>query len=190
MTDNCGPGEGAAVAYFYFDFNDPEKQKTSNFLSSIIAQLLSQTTELPEKAKTLWLKSHEGRQRPTVNDLKMALSDAIRCFGNVFIVADALDECPESNDEREDLLKVVNDLHSWCLEHLHFLSTSRRKADIEQSLESIVTLPSISIRGAQINGDIKLHVRSELKVISRSKNWPSDLIAEVEDVLVHKANGM
>src|SRR5438270_5950845 len=38
-----------AVSYFYFDFNDTEKQNATNCASSLIAQLCSQVPDLPEK---------------------------------------------------------------------------------------------------------------------------------------------
>ena len=111
-------------------------------------------------------------------------------FSDVFIVVDALDECPEKNEEREELLSSVEELHSWSKRELHLLVTSRRLSDIEAVLDPILTTPAISIQNEQINVDIQLHIKSELAAISKKRKWSDDLKAEVEDALVKGANGM
>lgn len=190
VQEHYVPCPDNALAYYYFDFNDPSKQKVSHLLSSIIAQLLSQNKGLPQRCRQLFEKANEGRQIPLLKDLKDTLGCLLKEFNDVFIVVDALDECPEKNEEREELLSTVEELHSWSRRELHLLVTSRRLPDIEAVLDPILTTPAISIQNEQIDVDIQLHIKCELAAISKKRKWSDDLKTEVEDALVKGANGM
>ena len=176
--------------YYYFDFNDLEKQKASSFLSSVVAQLCSQSTTLLDGAQDIYHKCHDGHQKPTLKDLQAALDRILKGFGKVFLVMDALDECCMEDNEREQLLKIINNIHVSSSQSLHLLATSRRELDIEAVLVPMLTIPAISIQSARVDADIKIHVRSELGTLGKRKNWPHDLLTEIEETLVREANGM
>ena len=176
--------------YYYFDFNDLEKQKASSFLSSVVAQLCSQSTRLLDGAQDIYHKCHDGHQKPTLKDLQAALDRILKGFGKVFLVMDALDECSMEDNEREQLLKIINNIHVSSSQSLHLLATSRRESDIEAVLVPMLTIPAISIQSARVDADIKIHVRSELGALGKRKNWPHDLLTEIEETLVREANGM
>ena len=99
-----------ALGYYYFDFNDSQKRKVDNFVSSITSQLCSQLAFLPESMRDLWLECHEGRQRPLLKKLMRVLFCLLADFKEVFLVVDALDECPEDNGERATLLDTVAEI--------------------------------------------------------------------------------
>src|SRR5271163_1778988 len=89
-----------AIAYFYFDFNDTEKQNATNCVSSLIAQLCSQIVDLPEKLKKLYKRCNNGNQKADMPNLKAVLKlfAAAEELSHLFIVADALDECPKNGE--------------------------------------------------------------------------------------------
>jgi len=180
----------STLAFYYFDFNDQGKQKPSNFLSSIAAQFCSQLPILPDRAKSLYTKCHEGRQKPVLKDLQATLGWIFKELDQVFIIIDAIDECPEKNEEREELLEIIKSMHDWSLDNLHMLATSRRELDIEAVLNPLLSAPPISIQSAHIDADIRLHVQGELDAISKRKKWPKDLTTEIEETFVSSANGM
>ena len=190
IQTNCLEDGKSALAYYYFDFNEPTKQKAANFLSSVIAQLCFQCSVLPDGVKRLYQRCNDGNQTPTWKDLLTALKGSLEGLENAFIVADAVDECPKDNNEREDLLKIVNSVHGWANSSLHLLTTSRRETDIESALAPLLCLPAISIGSAQVDADIKVYVKSELERLSKEKRWPRDLAIEIEDTLVRGATGM
>jgi hypothetical protein len=89
----CYSNSGLAVAYFYFDFNDPEKQNATNCLSSLIAQLCSQVTDLPKMLKDLYNRCNDGKLKADMP----ALIAVLKAFAlaedlnDIVIIADALD---------------------------------------------------------------------------------------------------
>lgn len=48
-----------AVAYFYFDFNDRDKQKLENLLRSLIKQLLMRGQIIPDSLQKLYNQSNQ-----------------------------------------------------------------------------------------------------------------------------------
>ena len=109
---------------------------------------------------------------------------------DVFVVADALDECPKDNVEREELFRIFETIHGWTNSSLHLLATSRRETDIESTLNPLLSLPAIPIGDDQVDADIRIYVRSELEALSKHKRWPRDLVIEVDETLVRGATGM
>jgi len=125
--------EKRGFAYFYFDFNDSEKQNVQSFVSSLIVQLCRQLPELPEELEDLHSKCHNGQQILTVQRLTTALKNMIGSFRSVLIVVDALDECPKSTEERDELLGIMMDISRSGYQ---LLVTSRMETDIADAFKS------------------------------------------------------
>ena len=158
-------------------------------LSTLIAQICRQLVNLPEKLKDLYQKCMNGLQRASVQELMMALSWIVNGFEDVFIVIDALDECPKSG-EREELLELIREIKSWLPSNLHLLATSRQEPDIKEALMPLLTSPEIPIQGPGVESDIKLHITHQLATDSKLKKWSGVLKVEIENTLVTGANGM
>ena len=174
-----------AVVYFYFDFNDAEKQKHGNLLRSLIVQLSMQSLNIPESLEVLFLRSQDGQQQPTIGALTSTLKHILENFQQTFIILDALDECKE----REELLGLVESIVDWKLEGLHILATSRVVREIEVSLEPLVTA-QICIQSAIINADIHIHIRERLQNDIKLRKWSTNIQTEIESVLMNGADGM
>lgn len=59
-----------AVAYFYFDFKDSTKQKSIDFFKSILRQIISKLSEIPESALELYQKCSSTGRQATLAELK------------------------------------------------------------------------------------------------------------------------
>jgi ankyrin repeat domain-containing protein 50 len=188
MKEHCKK-PGIALAYFYFDFNDPEKQKISNLVSCLLAQLCNKLDDLPDQLKVLYKGCSEGQHRASVHDLKVILPLVVKDIEDVFIVIDGLDECAKIG-ERGELLTLVEEIHAWSLSKLHLLVTSRPEPDIKSLLAPLVESQAISIQGSQVDSDINLHIRSQLSTDPKLKKWPNDVKVEIENALTARANGM
>lgn len=100
------------LAYYYFDFSDDSKQKVSHMLSSLLCQLCSAVHNIPEDLLKLYQRCKNGREKPCVSDLMVALSNLAAEFGSTYIILDALDECPRG-EERTELLNQLEVLTGW-----------------------------------------------------------------------------
>lgn len=188
MKEHCEKPD-VALAYFYFDFNDTEKQKVSNLVSTLLVQLCNKLNDLPEQLKALYKGCNEGQQRAALRELKTMLSLIVKDLDDVFIVIDALDECPKDG-ERAELLELIAEIESWSLPNFHLLVTSRQEPDIENALTPLLTSLAIPIQGSGVDSDIKLHIVSELATDSKLRKWSGDVKVEIENTLMAGANGM
>ena len=177
------------IAYFYFDFNTGQKQNVSNCLSSIVGQICHQTGVILEALQKLHKKCSDGSQAPALCDL----TEVMRSYAtgddlqDIYIVLDALDECPKG-DLRDELLKLIADICSWSPSNIHLIVTSRQEPDIQEALSPLLTGSAISIHGAQVSGDIEAYVDHQITISLRRLS--TDLKEEVKDTLLRGANGM
>lgn len=160
----------------------------------MIAQLCSQIVHLPRKLKELYKRCNDGKHKADLASLKTALKlfAVAEEMHNIFLVADALDECPKNGDRelRNELLELIAEIKSWSPSNIHLLVTSRQELDIKEKLTPLLTTSAISIQGSGVEADIKKHIENQLATDPKLKGWSSDLKMCIERALVEGANGM
>lgn len=181
----CGGHPGYLVAYFLFSFREEAKQKAFNLLSSVLAQLVMQTTTISDSLESFYQEHQHGRppKDGLFSEIKSFLHDPI------FIVVDALDECPDNGNERKSLCQILAELHKWEAQNLHILVTSRKEPDITAALSSISTSEPISIT-EKVKSDIHKYVSTQLATDAELKDYSTELKDKIQRVLVEKAKGM
>ena len=173
------------MAYFYFDFNDSDKQSTEKLIRSLVVQLSSQCLHLPESLQWAYSRSQDGKKQPTIEDLRIILCHMLKIFDNTYILLDALDECTD----QEDLLEFIETLMGWNIHDLHVLATSRKENDIATSLEPLITC-QLCIQSALVDVDIRVHIRGRLSNDKKLNKWPANVRKEIENALMKDAKGM
>lgn len=98
LKANCASKPNLAIAYFYFDFNEFEKQNATSFVTTLIGQICNHVVDLPEKLKELYKVCNNGRGVAILDALQAALYAVVEKFGDVFIIANALDKCPNNEN--------------------------------------------------------------------------------------------
>ncbi|KAF8479974.1 hypothetical protein JB92DRAFT_2679716, partial [Gautieria morchelliformis] len=134
LSTHCRSDHSRALAFFYFDFNNKDTLPNA-VLRSLIEQLSSQCASTPPSLESLFSKNKQARQAPGQEDLMSTLKTIISSFQAVYIVFDALDECPQ----RSGFLEVLGEVHDWELDTLHLLATSRDERDIAKALSGLVS---------------------------------------------------
>lgn len=189
VLDHCRHNPDRAVAFFYFDFADKEKQQHESMIRSLITQLSTQNTHLAQVLDSFYSSCNDGRIQPTLDALLVLFREVIEHFQQTFIVIDALDECIQ----RDRLLTVVEDIVGWKLARLHILITSRKENDIEESITSLTKAEErIGVQGSRVNDDIYAYVHSRIRTDRNLKRWQkqTDVQQEIEETLIRKADGM
>ncbi|KAI9761972.1 MAG: hypothetical protein M1840_001501, partial [Geoglossum simile] len=189
VRTHCASEPTSSVAYFYFSFNDVEKQKTRNFLRSVLKQLSCSKPSIPDSLQSLY-NAYKHEQPPT-DGLKSAARAVLELPGQNFIIIDALDECPYG-EERTQLSTVLREFSTWALPNLHILVTSRKELDIDKTLAPLVTSSPLCIQTEQVDADILLYVQTQLEsdAILKERTKVPQLKEEIETTLVKGANGM
>jgi hypothetical protein len=186
----CNAGENKAIAYFYFDFSNPEMAMVTDFLRSIIAQLAGRKKVLPDAVRDLYDEYTQSRQKPNKRTLLATLASIIGSYESCYIALDALDECG-SVEERKNILDVLRTILAMNVseKRVHLFASSRKEPDIQKVLESIVSA-QIPMDTAKVDEDIRVHIHKRLDEDDRLKTHPASIKKEIITNLVQKAHGM
>ena len=96
------------IAFVYFDH--ARTVTAEDIIGSLVKHLVNRRGN-PSKDLTDLCSQHTKRgTRPTYLELSKILETEARQFSKVFVVIDALDECPVQNDTRTKILKELSKL--------------------------------------------------------------------------------
>jgi hypothetical protein len=183
MQLRCEGNDGLAVCFFYFTFSDHRKQSYRALLLAIMHQLSTY-------GSVFGRLNHVRVRNDDLRDA--AMEDFIReLAGNVeriYLVLDALDEIPEANSEREDVLEGILGLLS-SIPKISVLTTSRPDPEVRETLRLSggVIVP---LRSASINRDIVIYVNTELNRNRKLARIPAESKCTITDRLSNNADGM
>jgi hypothetical protein len=162
-------------------------------LASIIKQISARRPNIPQPAQQLSEYKVSGR-RPDTQTLITALKATLFGFSAVYIVIDALDECPALNGERRKLLKALSKILFEAPESLHLLLTSRKESDINTAMRPHLSRPfsnelDLLVYRRTLDDDIGLFIDSILAT-DDYESWPEEVKVEPRRALIEKADGM
>ena len=194
ITDLCQTGL-ATLAFFYFDFRDVGKQDARSLLSSLLIQLCLESDKFTEIISSLYSTHGNGSRQPSEDVLLKTLKDIFKLprQGELYIVVDALDECPDFSgypSHREQVLTILRDLVELHLPYVHFLFASRPEVDIRDVLEGLaVHNVSLHEQDGQ-NQDIFDYIESVVSSDTKMRRWREEDRKLVIDTLMRRACGM
>jgi hypothetical protein len=134
----------------------------------------------------LYSDKQDGQESPSLEELKSTLKSIIGTFEkNVYIIFDALDECPD----RQQFLKLIKEIHGWNFNTLRLLATSRDEQDIEEALRDLI-LHQVSMDEGIIDSDIRVYVSRKLKDDNKLSKYSAEKKETIENTLIGGAHGM
>jgi hypothetical protein len=187
----------ALIAFYYFDYKDTSKRDICGLLASLIFQLSHVSDRCWDVLYQLYTKCKDGYDRPSTAALEKCLQNMLKLPKQppIFIILDALDECPNTTETslaREKVLKFVNDLVGSGNSNLSICITSRPEQDI-QSVFNPLTSPSHRVSLHEESGqrrDINRFLRSFVQTDSAMRRWKEGDKELVIYTLSERANGM
>ncbi|KAH8719160.1 hypothetical protein GQ44DRAFT_687973 [Phaeosphaeriaceae sp. PMI808] len=188
LLQHCHDDIRMVTAYFYFDFNDTQKQDPELMLRSLLCQLLQRSVMIPKGVDALFSSCGNGRQ-PSMHALLEVTRQTVQEFTQVYVVLDALDECMQ----RSELMGVLKIVTGWQPDNLHLLMTSRKERDIERSLESYVEEEdTVCLQRDVVDQDIQRYIQQRLRNDRGLAKWNKDaaIRQEIEAALMRGACGM
>ena len=192
----CNAGQ-ASMAYFYFDFQDINKQHWRDLVPSLLTQLSSRSDLRCDILSRLYSDHDNGAQQPSDGTLTRCLEDMLTVPDQhpTYLIIDALDECPNISGiptARKRVLLLVRELVDLHIPNLHICVTSRPEVDIRDVLEPLasrrVSLHDQSGQKKDIEGYIRSVVYSDSEPIMRK--WRREDKELVIKTLSERADGM
>ena len=171
------------------------KQTRRDLLPSLIIQLSSRSDPCCDILSRLYLAHDSGGQKPSEDDLIECLKDMVALPNQppVYIVMDALDECPNSSgmpSPREQVLDLLKELVKLDIPNLHICVTSRPEIDIRTALEPLTPRRvSLHDQSGQ-KKDIIDYVTSVVHSDPKMRRWRDEDKRLVVETLSERADGM
>ena len=187
----------ALVTYYYFDFKDVAKRNVRGLIASILLQLVDDSDRCWDTLHQLYKSYRLGSDQPSDAALINCLGRMIDLPGQapIYLVIDALDECPNTTgtpSPREKVLNFVQDLLQSHRSNIFLCITSRPEQDISATL-SPFTSPSNRVSLHEEGGqrqDIDSYVRSFVQTDAQMRRWRAEDKELVINVLSERAAGM
>jgi len=185
----------ASLAMFYHDFREDQKKDRRGLLSSMLVQLCLQSNSYYDILYNFYLEHSSGSRQPNDNAILHCLKDMVELPGQapVFLIVDALDECPNTSalsSSRKKVLQVLKQLIDSQVQNLRICVTSRPETDIKVVLEPL-SFSSISLHDESgQKEDIKNYIKSIVGMHENMRRWKPEHKELVIDVLTERADGM
>jgi hypothetical protein len=185
----------ATMAYYYFDFRDARKQDCNGLLSSLVSQLSAELDSCNDVLSKLYSDNSRGMQKPDVGALKKCLADMLSLpgQGQIYIIVDALDECPNfpgTPSAREDVLEFVEEIVNLNLPNVNLCVASRPETDIRLVLEPLTALEISLHDEIGQKKDIVEYINYIVRSDRTMRRWNEEDKQLVVDTLSSKADGM
>ena len=140
----CEAGN-ASMAYFYFEFQDTNKQCLLDFVTSLLVQLSVRSDSRCEILSDLYVLGYgKGRKQPSDRALTDCLKEMLTIPDRrpIYLIIDGLDETLDAfgfPSPREGVLELLKELVSLPISNLRMCVTSCPEIDIPYAVE-----PSVS----------------------------------------------
>jgi hypothetical protein len=190
LTAKNGLDEKTAICFTYYNYRTADSQSPLQIVAALLKQLCRQSNIVPPEL----LNFKQEARRPSLADMEQFLIKLplqMR-FDKVFIVVDALDECPK--DQRPNIIGLLSTVMSGMPCAKVFV-TSRREGDIERAFTEN-SAPTIQIHVENVVADIQNYTENEVKKLRKGLHGKklflsSDFLeAKVISTLTEKAEGM
>ena len=185
----------ALVAYHYFDFKDTSKCDTRGLLASLLFQLGDDSDRCWDVLHQLYAKCRDGSEQPSDSALVECLKAMLESPGQVpiFVILDALDECPSTTgtpSAREKVLNFVEDLIGSNPPKLFICITSRPEQDIQSVLNPLISVGRCVSLHEEQREDINHYIRSFVHGDRTMRRWREEDKELVINTLSEQADGM
>ena len=182
----------ASMAFFYCDFRDEEKQTRRGLLSSLLVQFCAQSDTYCNILSKLYSGHNDGSQYPSDSALEQCLSEMLNYPGQapIYIIVDALDECPKTSDtpsSREKVLKFLEQLVNRSHPNLHYVSPAG-----PSQTSKLFLLHWRSIRCVSTTRSGKSRTSSTMSALSsaRTRRCESGELRIRSSLLIHSLEGL
>jgi len=185
----------ATIASFYFDFRDTDKKNRRNLLLSLLSQLSARSNHCCDLLYCEYMTHDDGAHQPTDDVLIQILKETLTTcdHGPIYIILDALDECPNSfgmPSPRELVVQLVKEFVELSSPSLRICVTSRPEIDIQSALAPLTSLQVSLHDETGQKEDIVEYISSSVRSDARMGNWREEDQKLVIEMLSEKLDGM
>ena len=182
---HCENATNSGYSVFYFSFSDNQKQSVEDLLRSLVVQLCCM-----EPGLSMLRQAYEkpNRSVPRFEELEKILLSSFDNYDEVFLLLDALDECADDRETRQNVLECIERL-SQRAPSLRIFASSRELRDVRETMKLIASEP-LSVATCSVDADISKWVSSQLSRDGRLCELDPETKSLIGDTISQKADGM
>jgi hypothetical protein len=181
-TEILDPALDRNLAYAFCDYKAERDQTIAQLLGAILQQLVQNNLRLADPLLILYDNHIEKKTFPNIGEILSAIKEVMDEHTAVYIVVDALDECPQTDRKRRQLLESLLNL-SASSGVLNLLVTSRFVPEIVEKFKGSETL---EVKASE--GDIRKYIRSHFDDFRARID--DNTRTKIEDAVVKTTDGM
>ncbi|XDG01739.1 hypothetical protein ABKA04_001354 [Annulohypoxylon sp. FPYF3050] len=171
------------LAYYFFDYADPNTTTADGLLSSLLVQLWDQVGERRPVPLPL---PHNPRPSFLQSDILSMLRDVASCFKKVFIVVDALDEA--GVHRLQNMLNCIDELRQ-IEANFHLFISSRYVKDVEHALMGS-SLLMVSIEPSCVEHEMRTYVLWSIEHNRNLRQLPRELQEQLLEFSTASSQGV
>jgi hypothetical protein len=172
------------IAWLYFNYKSRNEQTEVGLLAALLKHLIQdRTPDIVKIVETLQGICAARKSSPTPGELKKVLQYVLASFSIVYIVVDALDECPSEDGTRRQLMGHLRELQS-CTD-LRVMVTSRH---IPEIVEAFQDAASVELRAH--DEDVIRFVAGQMDRLPRCIQRDVELQRLVQEKITGAIDGM
>lgn len=147
ITTKIGLQDDAAICFAYYNYRDAQLKELHKVVTALLKQLCRKKDQLP---RDLLQTQHDALPSSLVGTQESSES-LIEDLPQVYVVFDALDECPEQ--ERGDILGFISGIVTAQVQcHVKIFVTSRNQTDIAKAFNDR-KIPTIKVQTKNVTAD-------------------------------------
>jgi hypothetical protein len=171
------------VSYIYCNYKAQADQNTTTLLAAILKQLVRNRPSIADPVARLYDLHATHNTRPSLDEIFGALQSVLTIYSTVYVIIDALDECPDKDGTRSRLLAKLRNLQRKT--DLRLMTTSRLIPDIVQEFNG---MPMLEVRAS--DADVQQFVASQIYRLPKCIQRDNKLQGSVQDKIVEAVDGM
>ena len=175
--------EKVGIAYIYFNYRRQLEQTSVNLLGSLLKQLLQERPSISNDLRSLYEHHTCKKTRPTFDEILKVLHTEMTDYSRIFIVVDALDECPDGDGIRQLLLANLYALQATTA--MNLMVTSRFIPKITQEFRKAIWL---EIRAC--DEDVKRYLEGQMSRLSSCVMRSTSLQEVIKCNIIKAVDGM
>lgn len=181
-----------ALAYFYCDRNQANRQDPASVLRSFVRQLSTARTgdAIQSSLNQLYYQKKQTGFASGMLDMKECVSlllQYVNTYPQTTLILDALDECDRRT--RGQLIDALDNILDRALKPIKVFVSSRSELDIRHRFEKG---PNVSIQATDNQDDIAKFVAARIEEDEkrRQNKLSAELKEDIINTLLHKSQGM
>ncbi|KAI8625500.1 hypothetical protein F5Y19DRAFT_479607 [Xylariaceae sp. FL1651] len=179
---------GPIVAYFFCQHDHADSNKYDEILGSVFQQVLKEVEPDSEPITKLEECLNRSASSTFRDEAVVILRHSLPKQRPIFIVLDALDECPEQ--EVTEVLVTIKSISETCA--IHLCCSTRTDAPASQTLTSVYPTidHQITMSLATMANEMKYFVEAEFERRRHIRNLDRSLEDIIKEVLIGASEGM